>query len=680
MKLAALDWQQVLDGLPRWRALSPDARTALLAADPRLPIESHVLEPAIEELKAARVVIPPRGTGKRYKLSPSMQPLLVALGAVHRLRPLHAAGGVLDPEYLRDQLSPSQVRKAAGRDAGYYAHGHHETVAGRASSSDWVRGFLAAGTPAKAATWEKQLLAAGERPRLRARKVAEALRALVLALSSRAGGTPLHALPELLPDADRATRVAAVAAGLRYLLVFVSCDGVEDEPALGVLPAIAERLAPPPPPPAPVAVRETFGEAVRVLDMTAVLVEAATSPLPMRDDWRLYLRTQKALAAHLLPLPEWLERRAAAAGLASYEEETEELSQETMRRIRLAVEALMHLKLATVQHVQHRAYLAATAAGRAWLALPERDRLRPSLDSLRGAPQRNPQSWYGAAEDGDFFGAPLRHSPRHRTLDLREHLSAAFLATPAGAHVPLRAWTRHRSRAANPLLAPELARSRGGFRDDGLPITTDDWEAAWAGLLAAFLFGRLVPYGGAQVGVAEDGEVAFRLTGAGRYLLGGADDFEATPEAAEQLVVQPDFEVVFLAPAPRMEVEIGRFAERTGTGVGALFRITRASTLRAAEQGVTSRDVLETLGAASVRDVPANVARQIDDWMGAARKVRLRPAVLVECPDAETTLRIEGLARGQVTKLGPALLRLDAVGKARAALLKRLREKGIFVE
>jgi hypothetical protein len=127
-------------------------------------------------------------------------------------------------------------------------------------------------------------------------------------------------------------------------------------------------------------------------------------------------------------------------------------------------------------------------------------------------------------------------------------------------------------------------------------------------------------------------------------------------------------------------VEIGRFAERTGTGVGALFRITRASTLRAAEQGVTARDVLETLGAASVRDVPANVARQIDDWMDAARKVRLRPAVLVECPDAETALRIEGLARGQVTKLGPALLRLDAAGKARAALLKRLREKGIFVE
>jgi hypothetical protein len=208
----------------------------------------------------------------------------------------------------------------------------------------------------------------------------------------------------------------------------------------------------------------------------------------------------------------------------------------------------------------------------------------------------------------------------------------------------------------------------------------EGWEDMWANVLLTFLAWRLVPLGCATLGRTADDQVAFGLTDAGRYLLGQADDFELPPEGGGgEVVVQPDFEIVFLAPAPRAEAELGRIAERTGSGVGALFRLTRASVLRAAEQGVTAAQLLKTLEGVSRGGVPANVERQIKDWMKAVRTIRIAPAVLVDCPDAETAGRVRALGGAAVTAVTPTVLRLQADAKTRAALVKRLREKGIFI-
>ncbi|HET7232613.1 MAG TPA: helicase-associated domain-containing protein, partial [Longimicrobium sp.] len=190
---------------------------------------------------------------------------------------------------------------------------------------------------------------------------------------------------------------------------------------------------------------------------------------------------------------------------------------------------------------------------------------------------------------------------------------------------------------------------------------------------------RLVPLGGARLGETAEG-IGFTLTPAGRYLLGATDEFtHAAPDEGE-VVVQPDFEIVFLAPAPRLEAELARFAERTGSGVGALFRITRASVLRAAEQGLSAEQVLKALGRASRTPVPGNVARQVKDWFGGTRRVRIAPAVLVECPDTETAARVTSVAGAQATPVTRTILRLGGDVKSVAALVKKLRAKGIFVE
>ena len=176
----------------------------------------------------------------------------------------------------------------------------------------------------------------------------------------------------------------------------------------------------------------------------------------------------------------------------------------------------------------------------------------------------------------------------------------------------------------------------------------DELEEAWADLLRAFLRLRLLPLGAAKVGVDGDGAPCFTLTEAGRYLVGAQTDFRIE-HAAGRIVVQPNFDVVFLAPAPRAEAEIGRFAERKGRHMGTLFRITKRSILAAAAAGLTLEHTFETLRQCCSEELPPNVQREISGWFAQCRRVSLRPAVLIHCPDAETAARVQAVAGSKVT-------------------------------
>jgi len=683
MKLAELDWIDVLHHLPRWEALSPAARRAFLEVKPSVAVAPEVVGAALDELVAAGFLSRPGPKGRMYPHPAELRPLLVALRAMARSRPLDGPGGTLPEAYVQDQLSMDETHWLAG-DRGYHYWVDRQATAALVSSADWVKGFLAAAPGAPLAGWEAERIRPGDPRRLAQPEVAEPLRALVSALTAHAGGVPLGSLAALLPDASPAHRAAALAAGLRYLLVFVSLRGDGCDAVLGVLPCIVRRLGPPPPPPAPVAAAAEFEAPFMVADMTAVLVEAAGEPIRVRgNDLGLFARAQQALAARLLRLPAWTERFIAVQGEDEFDGgDAGGPGDEgpggwiTAIRIGVAVEALRTLKLAELKRREDRLGFAATAAGRAWLGLAEGERLKQLLDSLRASPQRSPGSARG--DTLDFFGVRLPFSVDEKTLDLRAALAAAFLSLPADGMVPVDAFVRYQAREANPFTGAGGAKRqwRVGY---GVPRTREGWESLWAQILAAFLQARLLPLGGARIGRGGGG-VAFALTGAGRYLLGAVDEFEQGAAEAGEVVVKPDFEIVFLSPAPRVEAELARFAERTGTGVGALFRITRASVLRAAELGMAADGVLKTLGQVSRTPVPANVTRQLRDWFGTTRRVRIRPTVLVECPDTETAARVTGLGGAQVTAVTRTVLRLDGDGRSVAALVKKLRTKGIFVQ
>jgi Helicase conserved C-terminal domain len=676
VKVSLESWPDALAWLPRWEALSPAARAAWLTIKPS-PGAGPLPPRFADELMEAGLMTPPGPKGTHYRLAAEARPLLRVMRAMSRVPVFDLKAGAVEA-YLREHFTNDQISLLEGDPHAYGWGSRAAELAERASSVEWIQLLLEMRDADAARAWEAPRRPYNEPQLLADPRTLPALQRLVRALKDQPEGVPLRRVHELLADVDPAHRAAAVAAGARYLFLFPALRGTGLEAWIGLLPQVAARMGPPPAAPEPVQAAETFEAPFRLADMTAVMVEAATEPIPIRaSDASLYVRAQKEVASRLVSLPGW----ARGVLVAASEEEQDDADAEPVAdRIASAVSLLTSLKLVQMHSSGGRHRLGLTRTGERWLALGESGRLREVLDAYRTSAQRVPGSWYGDTGNADFFGARLPFSLPEKGLDLRQALADAFLSVPAGTMVPVAEFALYHAQLRNPLLASGAMprRDRWGNR---LPGSRESWEAAWAALLAGFLFLRLVPFAGARLGRLEGDRVAFGLTEAGRYLLGERDDFEVAPEpGGGEVVVQPDFEIVFLAPAPRAEAELGRIAERTGAGVGALFRLTRASVLRAAEQGMTAAQVLATLESVSRSGVPANVARQVQDWIKAVRTIRIAPAVLVDCPDAETAGRVQSLGGAHVTAVTPTLLRLDADAKTRAALVKRLRERGIFVE
>jgi len=677
LKLHDLDWQEVLGALPRWEALSPAARRAFVAIRPGQGFTLESLETG-GELRDAGLLVAPTGRGTLYALDSRFRPLLIALRAADRLAPLSEPA--LRQMYLEDQLTALQAYRIAAPGRGYYEPRDRKLAAEVVSSIAWLRGFLAAESHPEVMKWEEARIGTEDRPRLVFPAVAAALRALVTELAGHPRGVPLSKIGELLPDTSPHNLAAGLAAGLRYLLVFVSMRR-DASVVVGLLPGVAVRAAGPLPPPRPVQAGEVFAAPFRAGDMVAVLVEAATEPIALRAaDRSMYVRSQRAIAARLAMVPPWVERFAARSHLLMPAKPAagDGDSADATERIESAAELASQLRLARVESPGGRPRYAPTRSGRAWLNRGAGERLREVLSALRKLPQRVPSA-HGGTSGPDFFGAPLGFPLDGVKIDVRGALSAAFLAVPGGELVSANDFIHYHARERNPFLGPDGPLIPANHYWRATPHTAEGWENAWGGVLLGFLATRLVPLGCATLAESGKGDVAFGLTGAGRYLLGETDDFEIPVEPGGEVVVQPDFEIIFLAPAPHAEAELGRIADRTGAGVGALFRLTRASVLRAVEQGMSADRVLGVLQSTSGGKVPANVARQVRDWAQSARTVHVATAVLVDCPDAETAARVRAVAGAQVTAVTPTLLRVVGDAKTRTALFKRLRERGIFV-
>jgi len=77
------------------------------------------------------------------------------------------------------------------------------------------------------------------------------------------------------------------------------------------------------------------------------------------------------------------------------------------------------------------------------------------------------------------------------------------------------------------------------------------------------------------------------------------------------------------------------------------------------------------------RGVPDNVRREIAGWFARTRRVTLRPAVLLHCPDAETARRVLAAGGKHVAPLTDTVVELQEP-KAMGALVRKLREVGVF--
>jgi hypothetical protein len=261
-------------------------------------------------------------------------------------------------------------------------------------------------------------------------------------------------------------------------------------------------------------------------------------------------------------------------------------------------------------------------------------------------------------------------------------LAGAFQRTEQQGFVRSGEFLHYELHEWNPLLNLsdyELHRLTGAYhRTEGRWLESDR-EDLYGAILVHFLCNRLMPLGGITVGMDREDDLVFSLEDPGRYLLGLVDDFDYGMEEREEVLVQPNFEITFLAPSPRAESCLGRFAERVGGRMGVMFRITRDSITGAADDGLDAEEVLGTLREVSARPVPDNVEREIRGWFGRCCRLRAEKALLLRCPDKETAARVVSAGGKHVTVLTDTVIELPGGRKGKDAL-RRLRKDGIFVE
>jgi hypothetical protein len=684
MKLFDVDWAMVLQDMHRWDALSLPARRMLLDE-----LRTHGYVPATRfgphlDAIVASGIAAYEPEKRRLWLEDGRRPLVKVLRAMGRHQLFHVAPearGDLPASnevgdralhasllrYMEEHFTGDEVQRiaSAALQSGVYAN--RATLAPFVTYPAWVGDLVDASDDEALLTWAESH---GLNSSVFIEKDVNMLldlQALVRTLLAFPDGLPLR---NLLPQPGDAITVAsagaALHAGLATMTLFAGMRAEDLAPTVGLWPSVVRELTrPPSAPAAPVEVHDTFALAVHMEDMTTLLGAVAASPVRVRaNDGAVFARSRADIEKRLVAPPPWV------ASLLSED------------RVNYAADELRVRELVFVRDVDGNPHLHISAAGTRWLALAARDRLGALVDPLRKSKEKNPRDAYLIDRSLSFFPYSLPYYRAPKGMELRDVLTRTFLQA-ADVFLPIGDFLEYATRSDNPLLS--LAEHPAGRQDlvafSGYGDPRETARDVWGRMLSSFFSSRLLGLGGATVGLHESGKICFKLTDVGRYVLGAADTFDYGSDEAADIVIQPNFDVVFMGAAPSVEAELARFSERVGVAPGRVFRITRRSVLAAAEAGAGVGDVIGALARASSRPVPKNVQHEIAGWMGAVRRATSRRTELLECTDAEVAARIVALLGSDVRQLTPVIIELpDQPRAARASMLKKLRAGGVFID
>ena len=241
--------------------------------------------------------------------------------------------------------------------------------------------------------------------------------------------------------------------------------------------------------------------------------------------------------------------------------------------------------------------------------------------------------------------APL--DPAHEEVVLaRQTVVARVLHEQAGAWCDLPTFVAHTKLYAPYLLFPR----RYGSRADRYSIGSnpygwdfrlrrgwlthrEGWHLVEGGFIRAVISGPLYWLGLVDMN-SEDNPTAFRLA---EDISPVTSDVPVSIEEppAGRLIVQPNFELVALAPVSEaLLINLDRFAERTSLERIAQYRLTKASVTRAIQMGLHADAIQQTLEQASGSEIPQNVQYSLLEWERQARRIELwRAATLLEVDD-----------------------------------------------
>lgn len=676
------DWPALLAFLPRWQALSTVGRSAFLNDLPTRSSLGQHLAPGVEELVAAGIVEPLKTAPGRYRYTSDLRAIQVAMSALGRYTVFADQVQERLFQYIQGHLTPQE----AGRLAGYDYYGGPEIVARRVVSASWSGGFLRCESGAE---WERQVT------RNRARTwggwqpaVFAAAQELVRFVGTTAAPTPLSEVVAAFSGWKPKRLGEALHATCHDLLLYCALDGEQRVPVIGIHPLVVASLAvPAPPAPVTVTTAETFGRPFVIEDMVTLIAACSASPPRLKQHTQeLYAREIREIASRLAPMPGWVVT-------------TMRLTDDD--RIEFALNGALTMDLVVQKGSRSKEpRLHATASGKHWLAKSPRERLLTVLQPLRAAMIGDGE--HAGDYDEFFFGGFLAHDlllppdlevSSAETQQLLTACRNTVAALPAAADGGFRIgeFIDHavagRDRRLDPAIRQDFLHADIGFSVDDPLLPEEYMIHHWRGLLTTFLGALLMPTGGIAFGLEgagtnSDHNYLVSLTSIGRYLLGLADDFDLAAAPPGDVIVQPNFDVVFLGPSPAQEGRVGRVADRVGKGhaVGTLFRITRESILRAAAGGMPSEEILETLESAGHQPLPENVRREITGWLGRVRRLTWRRAVVVTCPDAESADRLAAaIGRRHANRLGATSVEV-AITRLTAATRRKLAGEGLFLE
>jgi len=726
MPFLKLDWHACFtDHLPALQACDDGARRAFVVTSSQAALPAEAVEPEDVETLTRAGLATIRPVKKDLVRTPTGRQLahLLRLAYVPPSRTLAAAP---DPrQMLQSVLGTTPAYALIGQEAPAYGWGATQTRDGwsQLTVPEWPGRLIKLKTAQAAKTFENKFYrppangTGGDHgPYYGDAKVRTAARRMMGHLLDQPDMVTSAALLGAFPDLPAETFSRAFESVVRYAMVFFwTGPRAEDvDLKIGPWPRITRTLhrpaadAPDPVPdadvPAPVRpgwVRE---------DVNALLITAAEAPLRLKsNDNSFYAADLKRLEAAFAPVDNPVrtafeqQLSALTDGFARYDHPAD-----LDERIHAAVVLANRLEL--LDYTEPRKgpdQLATAEAGRAWLGESVATQNRRIIEHER--PQLLDDTLRSPTIGFMSLGAPRLNEAARLFLtedptDALRTAGAVFFAPPkkkngAAPWVPPADAVRHAARHHNPLpdaiAAAKKDRSRKSGRDwerkrawEALKDADDlALEAAWTALLESLCIDALLPLGGLDLAESSEagGPVLARLTPVGRVLLGldGPEllDEEAEAAPAGGVIVQPNFDVVFLGPAPQAQAVVGAFAERTGPagGVGTLFRITKKSVVSAAATGRDAEQIQSDLAGITDKPVPDNVQREIKNWAGSVRRVTTRFATLVEAPDPDTAQRVKGALGKQAELAGDTTIVLKTKTLT-SAMREKLKKQGLFVQ
>ncbi|MBL4771977.1 MAG: helicase-associated domain-containing protein, partial [Planctomycetes bacterium] len=628
MKAFDIDWTGFLRHAAAWQAISFQVRRAVLLMKPSTSLDTEVFGdhgPILIEAKILETL----KEGYRIRPAKAFAESLKALRQMDRIPLFRENCEDATIDYLRELLTAEE------RSAIVAQHDNTQGIhlPSLLSNPKFLQSFLDAKSGAK---WEENHIPDWTHKRstsctqlvLTSPTAVKDLRFLIKLLKDNKA--PMSFV-DLIASKGRTSipRLGnALWAGLRYGLLFADLDE-KALPRIGLNPEIHARDSfAELPAPKTVQPEETGPFAYAIQDLIQVLVFCSEPRRLRTSDNTLFAKAEKELAATLIPFPAW----DADADDPNKRIHSARWKAQNYEFLEIHGRGTKNLRIETSKN------------GHEWMSLPAAQRAENFLTPMRVSTNTKDLNSYG-------FGS-LLNLPSHAQV-------VAAFKSPKGP-VLLHEFMAHQTKSANPLFKLDLTKQ---YAHRHQLITQTHLEESWEARLEHCIYNLLLPYGGLSWGHIA-GQKTIELTPIGRYLLNVTDTFDWPQEPeSSSIVIQPDFEVLFLSPNPVLEAVMTRFAERIGTGLGALFRLTKASIQSAARAQQSVDDIRTALTEASGKPLPKNVALEIETWHDQVIHMSWQPAQLLHCPDETTALRILSASKGKLELLGPTTLALFDVTK-----------------